>query len=74
MTPKYNLLNMHYGSRLGYAENETEIEENFQNHSPTFKFNLEKLRDTQVGDLFEATIGGKVAALNLSEENIENLT
>ena len=38
------------------------------------KFSLEKLRDTEVADLFEATIECKYAALNLLEENKDNLT
>ena len=45
-----------------------------QNHSPRLKFNLEKLNDPQVADLFEVTIGGTFATLDLLEENIDNLT
>ena len=41
---------------------------------PRLKFNLEKLKDPEVADLFEATIGGKFAAFNLLEENIDTLT
>ena len=35
---------------------------NLRNHGPRLKFNLEKPRDPQVADLFEATIGCKFAA------------
>ena len=38
------------------------------------KFNLERLKDPEVTDLFEVMIGDKFAALNLLEENIDNLT
>ena len=44
-----------------------------RNHGPRFKFNLDRLKDPKVSDLFEATIGGIFAALNLLEENIDNL-
>ena len=45
-----------------------------RNHGPRLRVNLEKLKDPQVADLFEATIGGKFAALNLLEKNIDSLT
>ena len=38
------------------------------------RFNLEKLKDPPIADMFEVTIGGKFATLNLLEENIDNLT
>ena len=38
------------------------------------QFNLVKLKDTEVADLFEATVACKFAALNPLEENIDNLT
>ena len=41
-----------------------------RNHGPRLRLNLEKLKDAQVADLFEAMVGGKFAALNLLEENI----
>ena len=44
-----------------------------QSHGSRLKFNLENLKDPEVADLFEATTGGKFAALNLLEENIDNL-
>ena len=45
-----------------------------RSHGSRPKFNLERLKDPKVADLFKATIGGKFAALNLLEENIDNLT
>ena len=50
------------------------LKQNFQSHGSRLKFSLEKLKDPEVADLFEATIGGKFAELNLLEENIDNLT
>ena len=50
------------------------LKRNLWNYGPRLKFNLEKLRYTQVADMFGVTIGGKFAALNLLEEIIENLT
>ena len=49
------------------------LKKNLRKHSPRFfRFNLE-MKDPQA-DLFGATIGGKFAALNLLEENMDNLT
>ena len=45
-----------------------------QNLRAESRFNLEKLKDPEVADLFEATIGGQFAALNPLQENIDNLT
>ena len=50
------------------------LETKLRNHDRRLEFNHEKLKDPEVADLFEATIGGKFAALHLLEENIDNLT
>ena len=50
------------------------LKHNLRSHDSRLKFNLERLKDPDVADLFEATIGGKFAALNLLEEKIDNLT
>ena len=50
------------------------VKQTLRSHGSRLKFNLEKLKDPEVGDLFEATIGGTFATLNLLEENIDNLT
>ena len=50
------------------------LKQNLRSHGSRHKFNLENLKDPEVADLFEATIDGKFAALNLLEENIDNLT
>ena len=50
------------------------LKQNLRSHRSRLKFNFEKLKDPEVADLFEATIGGKFAALNLLEENIDNRT
>ena len=44
------------------------LKKNLQNHGPRLEFCLEKLRDLQVSDLFDAPIGGKFAVLNLLEK------
>ena len=41
------------------------LKKNFRNHGLRLGFNLEKLKDPQVADLLEATIGGKFSALDL---------
>ena len=50
------------------------LKKKLQNNGPRLKFNLEKLKDLQVADLFEAKIGGRFAGLNWLEENMDNLT
>ena len=50
------------------------LKQNLQSYDSRLKFNLERLKDREVPDLFEATIGGRFAALNLLEENTDNLT
>ena len=50
------------------------LKQNLQRHGSRLMFNLEMLKDPKVADLFEATIGVKFAALDLREENIDNLT
>ena len=49
------------------------LKKNLRNRGPRLKFNLEKLKDAQLADLLKATIGGKFAAFNLLEENMDNL-
>ena len=43
------------------------MKQNLRSHCSRFKFSLEKLKDPEVADQFEATIAGKFAALNLLE-------
>ena len=50
------------------------LKQNLRSHGSRLQLNPEDLKDMEVADLFEATIGGKVAALNLLEENINNIT
>ena len=51
------------------------LKQYLQSRGSRLGFSLEKLKDPEVADLFEVTIGGKfAAALNLLEENIDNLT
>ena len=45
-----------------------------RNHGPRIKLNLEKLNEPQVADLFEATIAGTFAVVNLLEPNIDSFT
>ena len=45
------------------------LKQNLPSHDSRLKLTLEKLKDPEVVDLFETTIGGKFAALNLLEEN-----
>ena len=49
------------------------LKPNLRSHGSRLKFNLEKLKDPEAADLFEATNRGKFAALNLLKENIDNL-
>ena len=50
------------------------LKRSLRNCGPRFKFDLEKMRDPQVADLFEATTGDQFAAFNLLEENIDYRT
>ena len=50
------------------------LNHDLRSHGSRLKFNLEKLKDREVADLFETTIGGKFAAINLLEEKKDNLT
>ena len=48
--------------------------QNSRSHGSRLKLNLKKLKGPKAVDLFEATIEGKFAALNLLGENIANPT
>ena len=50
------------------------LKKHLWDHDPRLKFNLEKPKDTQLADLFEATTEGKFSAHDLLQENIHNLT
>ena len=50
------------------------LKQNLQSNGSRLEFNLEKLKDPEVADLFEVAFGGRFAALNLLEENLDNLT
>ena len=50
------------------------LKQNLRSHGSRLEFNREKLKDQEVAYLFEATIGGKFAAINLPEANTDNLT
>ena len=41
------------------------LKQNLRSHGSRLKLNLEKLNDPEVPDLFEATIRGKFASINL---------
>lgn len=45
-----------------------------QKDTPRIKFDLEKLRDPEIAKEFQATVGGKFAALNLIDKDINELT
>ena len=42
--------------------------------SPRIRFDIEKLKDPEIANIFEARIDGKFAALNLFEEDLNVLT
>ena len=44
------------------------LKQNLPSHGARLKFNLENLKDREVGDLFEATNESKFAAPNLLQE------
>ena len=44
------------------------LKQTLRSHGTRLKFNIERLKDPKVADLFKATIGGKFPALSLLEE------
>ena len=49
------------------------LKANKKNKSPRIRFNLEKLKDQNVAEVFQATLGGKFAALDFINEDIESI-
>ena len=45
-----------------------------QKRNPRLRFNLEKLKDPEVAEIFKAEIGGRFAALNFLQEDLNSLT
>jgi len=45
-----------------------------QKRNPRLRFNMEKLKDPEVAEIFKAEIGGRFAALNFLQDDINNLT
>merc|ERR1712033_83519 len=42
--------------------------------NPRIKFDLEKLKDPQVNEIFQAQLGGRFAALNILNSDVNDLT
>ena len=50
------------------------LKKKFQAANPRIKFDLEKLKDPEVNEVFQAQLGGRFAALNLLDSDINDLT
>ena len=49
------------------------LKANKKNKSPRIRFNLDKLKDPTVAEAFQATLGGKFAALDFVHDDIQNV-
>ena len=50
------------------------LKKRIQAQNPRIKFNVEKLKDPQIEEVFQAKLGGRFAALTLLDDDINNLT
>lgn len=50
------------------------LKKNNKQGSPRIRFNVDKLNDPEIASIFEAKVGGRFAALNLLEDDINTLT
>ena len=50
------------------------LKSNFKTGKPRIQYDLEKLKDPEVLEIFQAKVGGKFAALSIVDQNINDLT
>ena len=50
------------------------LKKNFKQDSPRIRFNVDKLKDPEIAEVFEARVGGRFSALGLLENDINTMT